>query len=258
MIKIINPSICETCNSLACSFLKESIVRHDIGKLSTETTVCPTQALSEGPNESELKSRRIEKNCVDCGLCIMHCPHNNLKIESNDYNIIKDSFKNLTETQLKATVMSMLGFIFSFAANTNRNKSLHFDGFICSSTDKKSFVEIDWENDSLKCTRRILGDILTYSHITKIDSGLIVLKEIPSSGNRDVYNVLKKISTFPTTQELSIYITTIPILRWIMLYNGNKKYEISDIGFNPLKETREDFIKRINTFLPDTDKIITI
>lgn len=258
MIKIIDSSICEKCKSLSCSFLKNSTVRYDFAKLSTETTVCPTQVLSEGPNENALKSGWIDKDCVDCGLCIKHCPFDNVVFDSMDFDIVSDTFKDLTEPQLKATVMSMLGFLFTFAANTNRNRALQFDGFISSKSAQNSFVEIDWSNDSLECTRRLLGDILTYKNIANIESGLIVLQEIPAMGSRDVYNVLQKISEFPTTKNLEIYITTISILRWLMMHNGSKAYELRDIGYNPRKETKEDYLAKINSYLPKNAHLTSI
>lgn len=258
MIKIKDSSICETCKSLSCSFLRKSEVRNDFGKLSTETTVCPTQVLSEGPNESDLKRGWIEKDCVDCGLCIKHCPFDNIVFDTLDFNIVSESFKELTEAQLKATVMSMLGFLFTFSANTNRNRALQFDGFISSKSECNSFVEIDWHNDSLECTRRLLGDILTYKNLAEIKSGLIILQEFPAKGSRDVYNVLDKISEFPTTKNLGIYITTIPVLRWIMMHAGTKDYELEDIGFNPILETKEEFLNRINSLLPEYAQLTEI
>lgn len=261
MIKIKDPQICEDCKVYSCSFLRTGLIRDDFCKLTSETTICPTQILSEGPYEAALKTRVIDYDakskcyCIDCGLCISSCPYNNLEFCTVSFDIDREAFGNLTSPQLKATVTSYLSKLFSFAANTNRNKSLIFDGFIFSATEKKAFVEIDWNNDSLECTRRILGDILKYKNLANVSSGLIILQDLPSIGSRDVYNVLERISKFPTTSDIEIFIASISIVRWLALYAVNNQFEVSDIGYNPLKETKDDYISRINSLLPG-DKMI--
>lgn len=259
MIHIKNPAVCQSCNVLSCSFLKTGLTRHDFGKLTSETTVCPTQILSEGPYEGALKSGFIDKDqskiCIDCGLCVSNCQYDNLELVNNQFDINEGMFATLTSPQLKATVSSYLGFLFKFAANTNRNKSLLFDGLTISETERKSFVEMDWNDDSLECTRRILGDILTYRKPEACYLGLVVLQHLPSYGNRDVYNLLKKIHSFPNTKDISIHIISIPILRWLCLHMPNKRFEVENIAFNPLKESKDEYIGRINAMLPEDCQI---
>lgn len=264
MIKIKDTHICEDCKVFSCSFLRTGQIRNDFCKLSSETTICPTQILSEGPYEAALKTGIIDydsksKNkCIDCGLCISTCAHSNLEFHEATFNIDKVAFGNLTSPQLKATITSFLSKLFSFAANTNRNKSLAFDGFIFSTSEKRAFVEIDWNNDSLECTRRILGDLLKYKKLANVSSGLIILQDLPSIGSRDVYNVLDRISKFPTTKDINIFITSISIIRWLALNVTKNDFEVSDIGYNPLKESKEEYIGRINSFLPENCKIVLV
>lgn len=262
MIKIKDINICANCKVFSCSFLRTGQIRNDFCKLSSETTICPTQILSEGPYEAALKTGIIDydsksKNkCIDCGLCIYSCAHSNLEFYDTTFNIDRVAFGNLTSPQLKATITSFLSKLFSFAANTNRNKSLAFDGFIFSTSEKRTFVEIDWNNDSLECTRRILGDLLKYKNLAKVSSGLIILQDLPSIGSRDVYNVLERISKFPTTKDINIFITSISIIRWLGLNVTQNDFEVSDIGYNPLKETKEEYIEKINSILPNNCKIV--
>lgn len=261
MIDISDRTICENCLNYSCSFLRTGLMRLDFCKLSSETTVCPTQILSDGPYESALKSGIIDKDpiskrtCVDCGLCVMNCPYGNLRFSNLRYDIDLEAFSLLTEPQLKATVTSYLGLLFTFAANTNRNKSLLFDGFISSASETKSFVEIDWKNDSLECARRILGDILLYRASAKVDSGLIVLQKIPSTGNRDIFNVLEKMRRFPTTKGIRIYITSITILRWLAIHTRTRSLEIEGMAYDPLAEDERRYYSRLNSLLPATAQI---
>lgn len=264
MIKIIDKSVCENCKVLSCSFLRTSLTRNDFCKLSSETTVCPTQILADGPYESALSLGIIDKDasskkiCVDCGLCVKNCAYSNLAFSNDSFNIDSDLFAQLTEPQLKAVVTSYLGFLFAFSANTNRNRALQFDGFISSDSEERSFVEIDWNNDSLECSRRLLGDILTYRSAVNINEGLMVLRDIPALGSRDIYNVLEKVNSFPTTNNISIYITSIPILRWLSLHSLKTSFILSEIGYNPLVETKETYLNRINSFFDNEHKIINI
>lgn len=255
MIRIKDISICENCQNLACSFLKTGLTRHDFCKLSSETTVCPTQILSDGPYDAALKSGVIDKDlsskkiCIDCGLCVKNCPFSNLEFSSLTFDINNEAFSQLTSPQLRATITSYLGLLFPFAANTNRNKSLLFDGILFSPTEIKSFVEIDWNNDSLECARRLLGDILTYRRSAKVDSGLIILQDLPKEGSCDVFNVLEKIKVFPTTHSIDIFITSIPIIRWLALHATSSQFEVKDIAYNPLIESKEEYLDRINGLL---------
>lgn len=264
MIKILDNSICQNCKVLSCSFLRTSLTRNDFCKLTSETTVCPTQILTDGPYESAYTSGIIDKDastkkiCVGCGLCVKNCAYSNLIFSSDTFNIETELFAQLTEPQLKAVVTSYLGFLFAFSANTNRNRALQFDGFISSESEERAFVEIDWNNDSLECSRRLLGDILTYRSAVNINKGLIVLRDIPALGSRDIYNVLEKVKSFPTTNNISIYITSIPILRWLTLHSLKDSFTISEIGYNPLSEYKEDYLLRLNNYFDNDHQIDNI
>ena len=264
MIKILDKSICQDCKIFSCSFLRTSLTRHDFCKLTSETTVCPTQILTDGPYESAYTTGVIDKDasskkvCIGCGLCVKNCAYSNLVFSEDSFNIDTDLFAQLTEPQLKAVVTSYLGFLFAFSANTNRNRALQFDGFISSESENRAFVEIDWNNDSLECSRRLLGDILTYRSAVNINEGLIVLRDIPSLGSRDIYNVLEKIKAFPTTSNISIYITSIPILRWLALHSTKTSFNLSEIGYNPLSDTKESYLIRLNEYFGPENKISNI
>lgn len=129
-----------------------------------------------------------------------------------------------------AIACSYLNHIFEFAANTNRNKALQFDGYTSTINGKEAFVQIDQDNDSLESVRRLIGDFLLYSPADrKIQIGIVVLQELPREGSRDVYNVLESLKSFPTTSNYKFYFTTFKLLRFIALH-----IEFSDFDFEDL------------------------
>lgn len=245
MIRIIDKSICEQCSRLSCSFLRTFQTRTDLFRLSMETTVCPTQVLCDGPDDEALKEGVISKKCISCGLCIKNCAFSNLELANDIYRFDTDGFSNLTEPQLNAIVSQYLALLFDFAANSNRNRTLLFDGVFISSNEEVCFVEIDWHNDSLESARRLLGDILLYRPSFSVFNGLIVLEQYPSEGNRDVYNLLRQTKNFPNTTSINIYITTIQTLRLLALSLPDSKHSIDNLFFNPLSETLEEYKLRI-------------
>lgn len=245
MIRIIDKSICERCTRLSCSFLRTFQTRTDLFRLSMETTVCPTQVLSDGPDEEALKDGVISKKCISCGLCIKNCAFANLELAKDITYFDTDGFSNLTEPQLNAIVSQYLAILFDFAANSNRNRTLLFDGIFISSDEEVCFVEIDWHNDSLESARRLLGDILLYRPKSPVFNGLIVLEQYPYDGNRDVYNLLRQTKDYPKTSNINIHITTIQALKVFALSLPKSQHSIEDLFFNPLSETLEEYKQRI-------------
>lgn len=260
-IKIIDSSICESCRNKKCSFIGAT-ENPGFYNIKTESTVCPTGLLAAGPNEKDLEAGEIqstrESKCVNCCLCIKQCPYNNLKVEEYTYKI--SDFRGLNEPQHNAIALAYLNNIFDFAANTNRNKALTFDGYIRTLAGKQCFVEVDYQNDSLESCRRILGDIISYNYQKeeKISDGLIVLNDIPRKGSRDVYILLEKIKNFPHTNHLSMYIVTFALLRYFNLYLKDGQYELSDLLYNPNEESEEEYINRIEGLVRSIDELVQI
>ncbi len=154
--------------------------------------------------------------------------------------------------QIKAVTSLYLHDLFGFAANTNRNNSLAFDGYVYSEKGEEAFVEIDYKNDSLECVRRLLGDIIRHSDTREIKNGIIVLSELPQIGSRDVYNLLEKMRKFPTTKELCIYLTTLSHLRTMYLHlNTNTLYSFEDVFYNPIKENICVYQKKVKGLFTD-------
>lgn len=248
-IKILNSSVCEQCNLHSCSFMNMAMTRTDFYKLPSETTICPTAVISEeGPEEKELEDGYInmKNNCIQCGLCVIKCASQNLVVE--DFDSVTSDFANLTNEQLNAVTSVYLSSLFDFAANTNRNRSLPFDGYL-TAQGEDAFVEVDWNDDSLESLRRILGAILTCYQGLKITNGLIVLSHIPAEGSRDVYEVIKKLRTFPTTKNIHIYLTTFSILKTLCLYLPEGTYGLTDLFYDCVGESKKEYITRVNSYL---------
>lgn len=244
-IKIINQRICESCNAKSCKFLTLATVKSNFIRLSSETSICPTSAIDEnGPSESDLKNNLIgSDSCVECGLCARFCAHGNLIVE--DCSPKADKFENLDAIQLKAVTSLYLSLLFDFAANTNRNQSLPFDCYVSTTSGEEAFVEIDAGDDSLECLRRILGDIVTYSQSRPITNGIIVLSALPKSGSRDMFSVVEKMKAFPTTKNLSIYITTFSILRMLCMAGVKRDDNLRSFLYDCANENESAYIKRI-------------
>lgn len=221
-IVINDVSICETCINRNCSF-RDAQLKTNFHGLRTETTVCPTSYLSESP--LNISSHSV---CINCALCQLSCHNNNLMCSDLEYD--SDSFNNLTDTQANSIACSYLNHLFGFAANTNRNKSMQFDGYVSTSHGIEAFVEVVKKNDSLECVRRILGDSLLYSpYDREINNGIVVLHELPKKGSHDVYNVLESIKNFPATDNFNFYFVTFNLLRFLALNICNESLQYTDI-----------------------------
>lgn len=244
-IKINDPKKCENCNAKSCKFLTVVKAKSDFIRLSSETSICPTSAIDEnGPSESDLRNKFIGGgSCVECGLCARFCAHENLTVESCSSE--GDKFGNLDAIQLKAVTSLYLSLLFDFAANTNRNQSLPFDCYVSTSSGMEAFVEIDVGDDSLECLRRILGDIVTYSHSRSITNGIIVLSSLPKSGSRDMFAVIEKMKQFPTTRNLNVYITTFSILRMLCNAGIEKTDDFRTFLFDCANESESAYKERI-------------
>ena len=214
-IKIKDIDICSQCGNKDCSYTNAEIKANFFG-VRTEETVCPNAVLIDGPLDKVKNSILVDQNCINCGLCAINCHSNNIDCDNLDF--FNDDFKDLNRLQYNAIVCSYLNRIFGFSANTNRNKSLQFDGYVCTINGKEAFVQIDYNNDSLECARRLIGDFLLFSPSDrKIQNGIIVLNDFPRKGSNDIYNVLQAIMEFPTTYNFKFYFTTFKLLRFLAL-----------------------------------------
>ncbi len=239
-IRIINTNLCETCVNRTCAFV-DARLKEQFYSIRTETTVCPLAILVD-----ETKPASFREKCINCALCVKNCHAANLEIidYSQEFDIA-----NLSELQYNAIALGYLDKITGFAANTNRNRSMNFDGFLQTKTGESCFVEVDYNNDSLECCRRLLGAFITYEgHIGAIRNGLIVLQEFPREGSRDVFNVIEKMMAFPTTKDCRIYFCTFSLLRHMMLKSNLSNACLSDLFYNPRnlrKETISEYQQRI-------------
>ncbi len=233
-IRIKSFDVCLSCGNRTCCF-KDAQIRENFYGLRSETTVCPTAVLSESP-ASMAKNGIIEgKNCIDCGLCVLSCHSGNL--ECIDLKYADDPFPNLSEQQTNAIACSYLDVIYDFAANTNRNKAMQFDGYVSTLQGKEAFVEVDRDDDSLECVRRLISDFLLYSPADRaINIGVVVLDELPKRGNRDVFQTLEKLSQFPTTGQCTFYFTTFRLLRLLALNVSGGQSNYGDL----LLDIRDD------------------
>lgn len=242
-ITIKDRSLCENCNNKTCSFV-DAVVKHDFLDIRTETTVCPVGILIDGP-DLDFDSISENDSCVHCGICVKSCSQQNinsstLEGEECDYSI-------LTEPQLNAIAGTYLNRILGFAANTNRNKAMSFDGYAVHRTGLRMFVEVDWNNDFLECTRRLIGDFLTNPSNTSIKTGVVILQSLPKKGTHDIFNMLKKLEAFPTTTDLRIYFSTFDVLRKLYLSLDNYNYSMDELFHNPLIENTTEYISHIET-----------
>lgn len=247
-IRIVDSGVCQRCSVHSCSFLNTAKTKTDFYKLSSETSICPRQAISEeGPSDSELRTGHITNDrCVFCGLCVKFCAHHNLKVEEFDCGT--SEFHDMTEPQVNAVASVYLSTLFDFSANSNRNRSLLFDGYV-STGEEEAYVEVDLNDDSLESLRRLLGDMITYSMSHEIHNGLMILSNIPAKGSRDVYAVIKKMREFPTTQGINIYITTFSLLKAMSLHLPKGQYTLRDLFFNYTEESLQTYSTRIKSLL---------
>ena len=236
-IKIKNIDLCETCSNRTCAFI-DARIKEQFYSIRTETTVCPLAILID-----ETKPTSFGDKCIKCALCVESCFVNNLEIVDDN-----EQFKiaNLSELQYNAIALGYLDKITGFAANTNRNRSLNFDGFLQTRKGESCFVEVDYNNDSLECCRRLIGAFITYEGlIGPIRNGLIVLNEFPKEGSRDVLNVIDKLMAFPTTKDCKIYFCTFSLLRHMMLKVNTSNQTLSELFYNPREESVDRYLHRI-------------
>lgn len=262
-IRITDVKTCEMCSMPRCSYMNIANVKEDFFRLPSETTVCPTGALTElGPREKDMDHGFISGDksspCVKCGLCVRTCPYGNLEIVGGMESVseIKDDFSVLTERQVNAVTSQYLSLLFGFAANTNRNRALSFDGYAYDAGGEEAFVEIDYNNDSLECVRRVVGDIIEYSGMMKLTTGIIVLSDFPHKGSHDVYTFIERVSAFPTTRDIKVYITTFSVLRRLCLHTVGgafaRQCRMADVLFCPAKEELSAYMKRLDEVYPQT------
>lgn len=236
-ISIRNQETCDNCMIRTCAFI-DARIKEQFYSLRTETTVCPTGVL-----ESETKPASFGKDCVHCALCSMNCHANNLEVTNDGRSL---DFSGLSEFQINAIALSYLDQIVEFAANTNRNRSMNFDGFMQTRAGEACFVEVDYGNDSLECCRRLVGDFITYEgNIGPIRKGVMIMREYPREGSRDVFNVIEKLSVFPTTTDCEIYFCTFDTLLRIALNIDATDWQLSDLFYNPNVEDLATYLDRI-------------
>lgn len=250
-IIIKDASVCENCKRQTCAMgdVKERIL---FARFKTERYTCPIRYLQIGPTDDQIDARQIDiaakgedgRQCMHCGLCELKCSQQNLEIVSGGsdrFDPFIESDCTLNDSVANILATSFLEVLFDFAANTNLNKALAFDGLVCDKCGHCAFVEVDEGDDSLEACRRLLGDIVQHNFRNpqaKITAGLMVLKTIPKAGNRDVITLVEKMTKFPGTAKIDVYVTTFAILRALCLKCRESQFVLGDIFYNV---SREDF-----------------
>lgn len=262
-IKIIDRTKCESCKQRSCS-LTDAVTKSDFMNLKTEQYTCPVKMFAYGLTDEQIEAGYIdfdtEKNeCLYCCLCVIQCSQHNLLLEGYSYDARADMLRLKESGELQSQgpsniiAMSYLNILFGFAANTNLIRTLSFDGAMLTKSGNACLVEVDINNDSLECCRRLLADLVLYNHRndTKIKNGLMVINDFPKQGSRDVFTLIKSIKSFVNTSDISIYITTFSLLRYFALNLGSVDYELNDLFFNVAENTEEEYLKK----LLDSEKI---
>lgn len=256
-IKIIDKEKCTNCTRRTCS-MTDTVSKSDFYNLKTEQHTCPVKMFAYGVTDEQLElgyiDFNLEKNdCLYCCLCAFQCSQNNLLIEDYQYDA-KSDLKKLTESgELQSQgpsniiALSYLNHLFDFAANTNLVRTLSFDGVVFTNKGELCLVEVDINNDSLECCRRLLADIVLHNHKNelKIKNGLMVLNDFPKEGSRDVVPLIQKIREFESTSGINFYITTFSLLRYFVLHLEKKQYEFEDLLFNTSSSSKEEYLKKI-------------
>ena len=237
-ISIIDIEVCQNCKKETCAFI-DRVTKNDT-VFASEGTVCPTGALQTNPSQQNPFTKR---ECIECGLCVGYCNKSNLQITGDDNGFNLDYCNSFG---MNALVSNYLNKIFPFAANSNRNSSVLFDGYVEIGGEKEAFVEVD-EKDALECCRNLLGDFLLYEgqFSSEVNMGLIVLEEIPPIGS-NIYTVVEKMHNFPRLEGKEIYFTTFSFLRQLFL-NQLQNVEFEHIFYNPLKEKLDNYNDRIKS-----------
>lgn len=239
-IRIIDDEVCLTCKKETCAYI--DVTTKNGTFFSSEGSVCPNGVLQSNPALMPA-SPFTKKECVSCGLCVGYCGKNNLQADGESDTFTLDCCNSLA---LNAMASSYLNKIFPFASNSNRNSSIHFDGYVEIGTDDEAFVEVD-EKDALECYRSLLEDFLMYKgqFADEVDKGLIVLKEIPRKGS-NIYGVIEKMREFPHLEAKKIYFTTFSLLRHLFLHKASEKAKFEELFFYPAGETLEAYAERIS------------
>lgn len=235
-INIIDIEVCQNCKKETCAYIDRVAKSNTV--FVSESTVCPTGVLQANPSQ---QNPFTKKECMACGLCVGYCSKSNLQM-TDDCNNFDITYCN--SYGMNALVSNYLNKIFLFAANSNRNSSVLFDGYVEIDSEKEAFVEVD-EKDALECFRNLLGDFLLYEgHFSnEVHKGLIVLKEIPPTVS-NIYTVVKKMHTIPRLERKEIFFTTFSFLRYLFL-NNPPDIKFEDIFYSPQKETMESYKDRI-------------
>lgn len=258
-VKIIDTDTCSVCRNKVCCY-SDARTKEIFHGIRSETTVCPVGVLSEGPLEiAEQRDGQWyfnDSKCINCGLCELNCGfYRNLSTEGLDYT--EDSFANITEKQANAIACSYLHFIVGFTANTNRHNALQFDGYACHDNGEEAFVEVSKGSDSLESVRRLLGDSLIYSPSGhRITTGIIVLQEMPRVGSRNIFEVLEKMKSFPTTGNICVYLTTFKLLRFLALHFQHAEFTFDQFLFDPMNETPDQYVSKVCSLNQNIDESI--
>lgn len=258
-IRIKDTAICDNCTKKTCSS-GDVIEKNTFAKFRSERYTCPIRLFQYGPTDKQLDEGYIDISfgadvigCMYCCLCAIQCSKDNIEVidysfEANDNFVTTLS---LCEKQsggcCNILALSYLDMLFDFAANTNINKSMSFDGFVCDKDDSWYFVEVDANDDSLESCRRLLGDIVSQNHNSKrkMDAGIMVLNNLPKEGPREIYTFIEKINQFPNTKHLKIYATTFTLLRHFAIHIKKNEYSIDDLLFNMTSEQPQQYIDKL-------------
>ena len=239
-INIIDIEVCRNCKKETCAYIDR--VTKSNAVFASEETVCPTGALQANPSHQKPFTK---KECIKCGLCVGYCNKSNLQITDVGDRL---NLAYCNSYGQNAMVSNYLNKIFLFAANSNRNSAVLFDGYVEVGSEKEAFVEVD-EKDALECCRNLLGDFLLYEGLfsREVHMGLIVMEEIPPTGS-NIYTVIEKMHAFPRLEGKEIYFTTFSFLRYLFL---KKQQEVvfEEVFFNPRNESLEEYSNRIKTEL---------
>ena len=258
-IRIKDTNICDGCTKKNCSN-NDVIEKNAFAKFRSERYTCPVKLFQYGPTDKQMDEGYIDISfgvdsigCMYCCLCAIQCNKDNIEIIDYSFKQNDDFLKALSLCEKQSggccniLALSYLDLLFDFAANTNINKAMSFDGFMCDKNDNWFFVEVDANDDSLESCRRLLGDIVSQNHNSdrKIDAGLMVLNNLPQEGSRDVYTFIEKIKQFPNTKHLKIYATTFTLLRHFAINVKKNKYTVDDLLFNMSTEQPNKYVDKL-------------
>ena len=258
-IRIKDMNICDSCTKKNCSN-NDVIEKNAFAKFRSERYTCPVKLFQYGPTDKQMDEGYIDISfgvdsigCMYCCLCAIQCNKDNIEIIDYSFKQNDDFLKALSLCEKQSggccniLALSYLDLLFDFAANTNINKAMSFDGFMCDKNDNWFFVEVDANDDSLESCRRLLGDIVSQEDNSdrKIDAGLKVLNNLPKEGSRDVYTFIEKIKQFPNTKHLKIYTTTFTLLRHFAINVKKNKYTVDDLLFNMSTEQPIKYVDKL-------------